>query len=766
MIAVCNNMTKNQKQKLEIKVELLATREALRFNPIFNLLNMRLLRGRDIGFLIVFIIAVYISLKSPGFKYALRPAFYLNLQTELDNTHITGWSLLDPIITDIDADGIKEMLLISPSMSLKIYSAERPSTYDVDEVYIPEELNSIQLLKLNIKKGYVPVAMNTGYISPYSNTLRRTQVIVIVREDLTILCYDHKLRKLWEKSIAHKSHHISEHVGKYTIKEVSILISPLSVEGDEIDSGVVIIGASLGLRNEDDLDVAVQEEIDLDEMENSTEFIEAEDIDTDERSQLEHFSLYALSSKDGHVIWKHDGSDLRPEQYTKSLPQHAYKLDLESLTSQLHMGSGHADWTAFRASLTAELPHDWHRTDDTKMRIAHFIKRHAGADSNSGALGKGHDRNSKRNGVISRPNDKNNKSKQRKHSNGHMLSGEGSFIGFRSQASENAFLPHDASEHMSHPNVLVAHTSRGIDVVSLSNGAPITSLALVTGRTYADLDGDGLIDSILVLESKDDVDLHRQSFAHEEGAFKHCSIMVLSGLPARHELFNGSICSSPQTLDRSMYKSFKIPDIIGTASPLVLDNEYSNMQKRKTGARGKPMKDVILATNTGVITSYRGDGKFNFQLKTGPTWDLTFDQGSILAYDIDANRVDNIGTHSNRYAQVVVMGQDAITFISRDGEVLTSAEVPHIPLSRPIFADFDNDGVSDIMILTNEALLGYRMEAVASVRSLLIAFFFMAFIAIVVFIFSITDSSSNIAAGKIGMKLGTKRSTDDSFHLD
>ena len=39
----------------------------------------------------------------------------------------------------------------------------------------------------------------------------------------------------------------------------------------------------------------------------------------------------------------------------------------------------------------------------------------------------------------------------------------------------------------------------------LLNGAPITSLALVTGRTYADLDGDGLIDSILVLESKDDI---------------------------------------------------------------------------------------------------------------------------------------------------------------------------------------------------------------------------------------------------------------------
>ena len=242
--------------------------------------------------------------------------------------------------------------------------------------------------------------------------------------------------------------------------------------------------------------------------------------------------------------------------------------------------------------------------------------------------------------------------------------------------------------------------------------------------------------------------------------------MVLSGLPARHELFNGSLCSSPQTLDHSISKSFKIPDIVATATPLVLDNEYSNMQKRKTGAKGKPMKDVILATSIGVITSYRGDGKFNFQLKTGPTWDINFGQGSILAYDIDANRVDDLGSHSNRYAQIVVMGEDVITFISRDGVVLTSAEIPHKPLSRPVFADFDNDGVSDIMILTNDALLGYRMEAVASVRSLLIAFFFMAFIAVVVFIFSITDSSSNIAAGKIGLKLGTKRSTDDSFHLD
>merc|ERR1711871_1831410 len=112
-------------------------------------------------------------------------------------------------------------------------------------------------------------------------------------------------------------------------------------------------------------------------------------------------------------------------------------------------------------------------------------------------------------------------------------------------------------------------------------------LALVTGRTYADLDGDGLIDSILVLESKKDVDLHRQSFDHEEGAFKHCSIMVLSGLPARRELSNGSICSSSETLDRSMYKSSKLPDIVGAASPLVLDNEYSKMQKKKNRGRGK-----------------------------------------------------------------------------------------------------------------------------------------------------------------------------------
>ena len=141
-----------------------------------------------------------------------------------------------------------------------------------------------------------------------------------------------------------------------------------------------------------------------------------------------------------------------------------------------------------------------------------------------------------------------------------------------------------------------------------------------------------------------------------------------------------------------------------------------------------------------------------------------------MAYDIDALRGDSIGTTgNNHYTEILIMGQDLITFVSRDGQILASAEIPHIPISKPIIADFDNDGVNDLLILTDEALLGYRMEAIASVRSLLIAFFILATIAIVVFIFSIRDSSSttvNRISNTIISRFATKRSTDERFHMD
>jgi hypothetical protein len=86
----------------------------------------------------------------------------------------------------------------------------------------------------------------------------------------------------------------------------------------------------------------------------------------------------------------------------------------------------------------------------------------------------------------------------------------------------------------------VTHSKKGLEVVALKTGSPITSLALTEGRSYADVDGDGVIDTILLLETAQDVEKH-YSFAHHTSQLSHCMIMVLSGLPANAQLFNGII---------------------------------------------------------------------------------------------------------------------------------------------------------------------------------------------------------------------------------
>merc|ERR1719223_1194102 len=150
--------------------------------------------------------------------------------------------------------------------------------------------------------------------------------------------------------------------------------------------------------------------------------------------------------------------------------------------------------------------------------------------------------------------------KRKRPPSGHLLDA----IRVKS-VSDSASLPHDATEHTVAPNVLVAHTKNGLEVVSLRLGTPITSIALDPGKTYADVDGDGNIDYVLVLGDEDSVIHHGREFGDspnvlsatsqygrraQKNARHHnhvkevlgCTMVVVSGIPAQAQLFNGSVC--------------------------------------------------------------------------------------------------------------------------------------------------------------------------------------------------------------------------------
>ena len=722
------------------------------------------MRKRDFGFLAILAIAIYISLDNTSFNYRLEPAWYYDQRKHAANE----WQQLSPIITDLNGDGRKEVLFVTRDQYLKVLNAESSSII-TEDVYSPEELASVRLSpSLSVNKVYLafnsfhklnsnfsllqgrnPILLRSGYIDQYNETSSRSQIVIVIREDLTVSCYDSTLELLWEKTISHKSHDLPAILEKFKIDEIAVTISPLSIkDGEQTSSdagGIIVLGISMGVRNSPISRVKIEQGIDMGQ--NG----DVEHPEMEIRSKLEHFNMYALDARNGDIIWKHDGLEVRAEQYTKSLPQHAYKLDVKELSRQTHHAPGINDWTMFRQSLIGELPHDWHDIGDTSLRLAHFVRRHFGAGAGN---------------QIVRPNIKTvsatfDDKKNKKRGTGKVVSGEGRFLGVESPPlSLSATLPHDAAEHTEHPNVIVAHTKHGLEVIALRTGLPITSLALTQGQSYTDLDGDGIVDSLLVLENEADVSALGEIFAHDNGEIQHCTIMAVSGLPPRSQLFNGSLCLNQRNLQDPMSKK-KIPQYVTAASPLILRTlDISTMRESK-------IRDVVVGINTGTVACYSGDGSYKWQFKGAPIFSLGSKSAAVMAFDSDSVRVDELGTHDNRHAQILVAGDSAISILSRDGAILCTAEVPKIPIAKPILGDFDNDFITDVIILTEDALLGYRLEVTASAKGLLIAFIVLAVLAVIVFISGLRSELVNDSnSGNIRRKLlASKRSTDE-YHID
>ena len=355
-------------------------------------------------------------------------------------------------------------------------------------------------------------------MDPYSPNVGRQQVVVVVREDWTVSCYDISLKLLWEKAVAHKSHEMASMAEYFHIDEVAVYLAPLGLE--EGSSGAVIVGASMVPRDVEKFEnrIRVEQGLGIGEKGGLQEH-----PDMQMRAKLEHFSLYALDSKDGHVIWRHDGSEVKAEQYVRSLPQHAYKLDVNELAVKQHHGGGLNDWMLFRQSLIGELPHRWTSRDDTGLRIAHFVRRHLGAGA-----------------------------------------------------------------------------------------------------------------------------AHGSAFAHDNGEFQHCTVMVVSGLPARSQLFNGSLCLRRHHLNDPLHHgtgsanfvggSNAIPVAIAAAAPVVMRTLDSKTMKESSA------KDLVVAIHSGIVTAFTGRrGVTHWQINGAPNWDIKFRHAYSLQYDTDAFRVEEVG---------------------------------------------------------------------------------------------------------------------------
>ncbi len=94
----------------------------------------------------VIAITIYLSLKSSAINFSFTPAWYIDQRKV---SAITQWSGVPPIVTDLDGDGYKEIVMITKDLQLQILNAEVPSG-NVDEIYSPSIVASARLNAVNL----------------------------------------------------------------------------------------------------------------------------------------------------------------------------------------------------------------------------------------------------------------------------------------------------------------------------------------------------------------------------------------------------------------------------------------------------------------------------------------------------------------------------------------------------------------------------------------------------------------------------------------
>jgi hypothetical protein len=544
-----------------------------------------------------------------------------------------------------------------------------------------------------MSKGRQPVALAAGYLDAYNPAQPRNQYIVVVTDGWTIICYDWQLELQWERTIEADVSHSFLH-------EIAIMITAHAMQ--EGDTGSIVVGGRLQRKKLDQMYNLKRSELrrttkvpgtndlddeDDDEGEDQNLYGISPEINEEHTGEGEHFSFYAFEGMTGKLRWKHEEVDFHEEAHPSDMlhPQHA-------------VHKGEIDWRNFRYSLLHSMPHQWTMREDTFFGLAHYERRRPGKDRQEFM-------------------------EQRvqyavpaTHISGLRYAG---------------IQPHDASEHVKKPNVIVAHLRDGIEVIHLFSGRTICRLSLKRGIVHADVNADGVIDHVEAVGGMS-VALSRTRASH---GFKmpKCLMMTVSGIPPTHQLYNGSICeaspfsklfsSGSRSMGLGLDDASNGDEDVLIAPPTVVRryDKHDVLFRRQRLSEDLSLQkfgkrfDSVFMINSGIVTSFRSDGLQIWQTKTKSSWntgdDLYSSASTIAAKQSMHASVSPFRTREGAQKDhTLALGERYLTVLSSSGVIRSESELEEVPVSTPIVADFNNDGWNDVIVVGPAGIYGYTLE--------------------------------------------------------
>ena len=396
-----------------------------------------------------------------------------------------------------------------------------------------------------------------------------------------------------------------------------------------------------------------------------------------------HYDYFAFEGRGGASRWSHRAGDFHAALHgdQELTPQMDYRLDLQALGGVEGGADGrHAGerpWRDFKESLLAELPYAWRHAHDGTLGLASFSRSRRAPHAERVA----------------------------RAAASHSAAASGA-AALRTLGASSSSPPAPAAT--AEPNVVVAKRRNGIEALHLYSGRPLTAMPLADararGRTalVADINGDLQLDHLQAMP-----DGGAAPRAADDGEpEQYCTAVATSGLPAREVLWEANLCGG-----REAVRSSRAQPPHDATAPVAL--------RRRDGSR---KLDSVFAVASGRVTCVGADGRVAWSVATEAGWRATHAAGDADAPAAPFASLTLLEPAAGADPLIALLGEKRAVLLSTDGAIVATTELPAWPVAPPTVADFDGDGIADLVVPTRSGHVGLRLEP--SAASLLVQIVF------------------------------------------
>lgn len=237
-------------------------------------------------------------------------------------------------------------------------------------------------------------------------------------------------------------------------------------------------------------------------------------------------------------------------------------------------------------------------------------------------------------------------------------------------------------------------------------------------------------------------------------------------------LVRGNLLSRSETKSSNSGETEQHDQHLLALSALYGEEEGGSSSSSSSEVESQRKEVLVVANNLGVINAYNRHGRLLWQQTdtTSPqresdyveklsSSDVTSLPRPFLLQMSALREAQSTSEHLLLYCHQKRIRLHSLKHPRERGKLLAEATSPNTIVHKPLIVDFDDDGFNDVIVITDVAILGYRLQVTPSFFPLIIPFLVAFVIAVAIFLLKL--SSESTSASSSSSNSSNRRGSDD-----